>query len=505
MIECMFDILPLDPAAFSDADDAAVVAAIEDWAQVEAAAGARRLAAIAELVSRRCDRPDERAHWACDFWDVAGAEVAAALGVNHSKASGQMQLSLTLRHRLPKLAALFIDGKVSYRVVSAIAWQTDLVVDDEPAARIDTALAERATSWGRLSDYKLAQAIDLWVDLYDPGALRRTRGRARTRNLEVGERDDACDTTSVWGRLYATDAALLHRRLMQMAHGVCDDDARTIAQRRADALGALAAGADTLACTCNNARCPAARNDGRASTVLIHVLTDEKALHANPDALMNGQIHTRDPEPEPPPHAPKPPAGLILSGGIVPSPLLAELIGSGATVRNIDKPGPAPESRYRPSAALQEFIRLRDLTCRFPGCEQSAEFCDIDHTIAYPAGPTHASNLKCLCRKHHLLKTFWTGDRGWTDRQLPDGTVIWKSPTGKTYKTRPGSRIFFPAWNTTTAELPQQSAPVAQDGNRTMMMPKRQHTRATDRTRRIHQERALNDTHVAERNRPPPF
>jgi hypothetical protein len=46
---------------------------------------------------------------------------------------------------------------------------------------------------------------------------------------------------------------------------------------------------------------------------------------------------------------------------------------------------------------------------------------------------------------------------------------------------------------------------VAQDGNCSMMMPKRQHTRATDRTRRIHQERALNDTHVAERNRPPPF
>jgi hypothetical protein len=45
IIECMFDTLPLDPAAFSDADDAAVVAAIEDWARVEAAAGARRLAA----------------------------------------------------------------------------------------------------------------------------------------------------------------------------------------------------------------------------------------------------------------------------------------------------------------------------------------------------------------------------------------------------------------------------------------------------------------------------
>ena len=107
-------------------------------------------------------------------------------------------------------------------------------------------------------------------------------------------------------------------------------------------------------------------------------------------------------------------------------------------------------------------------------------------------------------RYHHLFKSFWTGDRCWTDRQLPDGTVIWKSPTGKTYKTRPGNRIFFPAWNTTTAELPPPS-PVVQQRNRGVMMPKRQHTRATDRTRRIHEERALNDTQVAERNRPPPF
>ena len=51
-----------------------------------------------------------------------------------------------------------------------------------------------------------------------------------------------------------------------------------------------------------------------------------------------------------------------------------------------------------------------------------------------------ASNLKCLCRKHHLLKTFW----GWLDRQLPDGTVIWTAPSGQTYTTHPGSRLLFP-------------------------------------------------------------
>ncbi len=30
---------------------------------------------------------------------------------------------------------------------------------------------------------------------------------------------------------------------------------------------------------------------------------------------------------------------------------------------------------------------------------------------------------------HPLLKTFWNGAKGWRDRQRPDGTIIWTSPT----------------------------------------------------------------------------
>ena len=94
------------------------------------------------------------------------------------------------------------------------------------------------------------------------------------------------------------------------------------------------------------------------------------------------------------------------------------------------------ESGYRPSAALQRFIRSRDLTCRFPNCDRPAEFCDVDHTVPYPLGPTHPSNLKCLCRKHHLVKTCW----GWQVKQLPDGTLILTAPSGHTYITTPGKR-----------------------------------------------------------------
>jgi Domain of unknown function (DUF222) len=498
----MFDAACAGPYGLRCADDAAVVAAIEHWNRVEATASAQRLDAIAELTSRRCDKEGERAYWACDGWDSAAGEVAAALGLSPKKASSQMQLSLTLRHRLPEVAALFLGGKVSYRVISAIAWHTHLVQDDEPLARIDTALAERAAKWGDLSDYKLAQSIDFWIDRHDPDALRRMRASARSRDLYVGKRDDESDTTAVWGRLYATDAALLDRRLMEMVRGICDDDPRTISQRRADALGALAAGADRLACTCSNPECPSAGNDGRASNVVIHVVTEASALDAQPDPHMSGDVKSPTPEPEPPAQAKsKPAAGLLMSGGIVPTPLLAELIRSGAKVTEVHPPNGPPEPGYVASAELAEFVRCRDMTCRFPGCDEPAEFCDLDHTIPYPIGPTHPSNLKCLCRKHHLLKTFWTGIDGWADQQLTDGTVIWTTPTRKTYKTLPGSQIFFPAWDTTTAAVPHRRAPDTPVINRGVMMPKRRRTRTVDRARRIQEERALN---VAERNRPPP-
>jgi hypothetical protein len=127
-------------------------------------------------------------------------------------------------------------------------------------------------------------------------------------------------------------------------------------------------------------------------------------------------------------------------------------------------------------------------------------FADIDHTVPYPGGPTHAGGLKCYCRKHHLLKTFWPG---WSDRQLADGTVMVTTPTGHTYSTKPGSSLFFPTWAMTTPAPPGRSA--APGEYRTMMMPTRKRSRAKARADRVTSERALNDAYIAERNKPPPF
>ena len=100
------------------------------------------------------------------------------------------------------------------------------------------------------------------------------------------------------------------------------------------------------------------------------------------------------------------------------------------------------------------------------------------------------------------MKTFWTA---WHDEQCPDGTVIWTSPTGHKYVTRPGSRLLFPALCVPTGELPVVPTQYRGPGDRGVMMPKRRRTRAQDRDYRIDAERALNDAHVAERNEPPPF
>lgn len=457
---------------FTAADDAAVVAAIEECTRAEARAGARRLAAIGELARRRVDDDDRSAF---DGWDAAAAEVAAAMTVGHRRASAQMRIAIALRDRLPRVAALYLQGAINSRVVSALTWRTQFVDDAEALALIDAALAEGATKWGRLSDDKLERAIDAWVERYDSDALRGSESTTRSRDFSVGNIDDPAGTTSVWGRLLATDGAVLKRRIADMVQTLCADDPRTAGERRSDAVGAILAGSDRLACACGSDTCPSA-DVPRSSNVVIHVLAERSAVKAASQQPTIGECKA------------KPSAALILGEDVVPAPLLPQLIRGGAKVRPIKTPKDKPEPQYRPSAELAQFVRMRDLHCRAPGCTVSADRGDIDHTIPFPFGPTHASNLKCLCRKHHLMKTFG----GWDDVQLPDGTVIWTSPSGREYTTRPGSRVFFPTWDTTTADLPPPPTLQQTTCDRGVMMPLRRRSRAADYAARIKAERARN-------------
>ncbi|MGY4709030.1 DUF222 domain-containing protein [Mycolicibacterium sp. CBM1] len=458
----MFDQMLCDYFEPSDtAQSRDLIEQLNAFSRQENQAAAQRLRVIAELFELRREERGELEHWAVDTWAAVGAEVAAALRVSLAKAGSLMNYALAMR-RLPRVSAVFTAGDIDFQLFQAVVFRTHLITDSDAAAAVDADLAARVARWPSMTRGRLATYIDRVVGQHDPDAVRRVRDRARSREVNVWSSSDGCSDLS--GRLFATDAAALDKRLHAMATSVCEADPRTIDERRADALGALATGAERLACRCGQSDCPVA--DAPGISVIVHVVADQ--------ATLDGTGRN--------------PAYLLDTGELISPELLAELTAT-ARQRPLVIPTDAPaETRYRPSRALADFVRARDLTCRAPGCDKAATRCDIDHTVPWPAGPTQATNLKCLCREHHVLKTFW----GWRDRQLPDGTVIWELPDGHTYVTTPGSILLFPALMAPTGPAPAETNDTGRCADRSAMMPRRPTTRAQNRAHHIANERAHN-------------
>lgn len=455
MIECMFE--PRHDAA------ASVIDRIRAASRAENRAAGARLEAIGELDLLRLRACGERESWSTDTWDAISAEVAAALHISQGLASSYLNYSRAMRNRLPRIGAALSAGDISYSTFQTIVYRTDLITDPEVMATVDAKLATKVRQWPSMTRGRLGAAVDRVVAAADRDAVRRTSKQQADREFSLW--DTGNGLTEVFGRLVTTDARGVDARLNALARTVCERDPRTVKQRRADGLGALAAGADRLKCRCGQPTCPAGTTPV-PSPVVIHVVANQSTVDGS--------------TPEP--------GAIIGTDVLVPAELIAQLAES-ARLRPLVHPGDAPAERgYVPSQALADFVRCRDLTCRFPGCDHPATGSDLDHTIPHSqGGSTHASNLKCLCRFHHLVKTFW----GWRDRQLPDGTVIWTSPSGQTYVTAPGSALLFPDLCAPTGEV---ASPVEPDRytDRAAMMPRRRRTRANYRRDYIAAERRRN-------------
>jgi hypothetical protein len=461
-----------------------VVERLRAAARTENRAAGERLAVIGELDVLWLRRFGERETWCTDTQEAITAEIAAALTITQGLATSYLEYSRAMRLRLPRVGEVLAAGDIDYRTFQTIVYRTDLITDSDVLAAVDASLAAKVARWRGVTQGRIGGYVDQMVARADHDAVRRRRERRGDRELSIW--GDADGLTEIFGRLLTTDAHAVDARLDALAASVCADDPRTRNQRRADAMGALAMGADRLSCRCGQAQCPAATSPV-PSPVVILVIADE--------ATLDGSAST--------------PGSMIGSDALLPAELIADLAKS-AKLRPLIHPADAPPERgYTPSGALADFVRCRDLTCRFPGCDKPAVGCDLDHSIPHrDGGPTHASNLKSLCRLHHLIKTFW----GWHDKQLPDGTIIWTSPSGQMYVTTPGSALLFPSLCTPTAALdPIPDRPRC--ANQSARMPKRRHTRAQNRANYIAAERRHNRAArepagrmpIVANDEPPPF
>ena len=431
------------------------------------AAGRFAMARMAEL-------GNTHENWIVDDWELVAGELGVELGISRGRACTLITQGRDLITRLPKFTEVFLTGVVDLRVLRMIVQRTALITDPDVMTVIDAHLAEAAPAWNALSDDRVAELVDWMVVEVDPEAVRRARKARQHRGVTVEPVGDGM--VEIHGRVDAAKGATFDQGLDALARTVCPDDPRTFDERRADSVDALTLGATSIPCLCGLAECPAVGNEVAEGHIVIHVLAEQ--------ATVTGASGR---------------PALLPGYGAVHAEQVQQMLPH-AEVRSVPEPTDlGAEPGYHPSKKLSDFVRCRDLTCRWPGCNAPVERCDIDHTVPWPHGVTHPSNTKLYCRIHHLVKTFCTD---WADHQHPDGTITFTAPNGRTYTTTPGGSLFFPQLATATATLLLQPAPPP-GPHRELAAPTRKRTRAQNRTYRIAHERALNRADI-EAN-PPPF
>ena len=262
----MFDSLVAATAGVSGAG------AVDAWSPVESAACARRLAAMATMLDalHAADGSASRDQWCLDNFDAAAAHIGAAQRLTPGTAANQLLVAVALHERFPHVAAIFADGLIGYQLVRTIVTRGALVIDPDALRALDTALADALLGWGPMSVAATERSIDAVVAQIDPHAVYRTETKARGRSVDVTV-EDGSGMATVFATLYAHDATAFDARVSALAGTVCPADPRTQDQRRADAIGALAQGADRLACLCDSEQWPAARAPPSTGVVVYDI------------------------------------------------------------------------------------------------------------------------------------------------------------------------------------------------------------------------------------------
>ena len=553
---------------------AAADAALEGWQAANKAAGKRCVAAH-ELMAQCVRHPDCRPDPDRPGFTVVDAEVMATshlarmFPISTYKAGSLLSFAADLHFRYPAILEAMLAGRMDETTARALAEQmshVDESVLDQVQREVVEDYLDAIAAGERPGNKAVRSRADELISRRDRDAVRARKADAgRERGASISRARDGM--ARLYALLHADEAAILAEALDEKvaadraaeedaaarikadaddvepgASGAApdsDDEAYSLAQRRADALMSLVCGdaspsgpATAAGATSGPAASgPSAAGAGEASSNSTGPgETSTEADQPGPTVPDGSGQATRSGVILRPKITVIAPGGGVDGGsqrarvefartGEAALQSLLEMLEScdGASLQHID---PAPDAaddaeaalRYRPSTALANQIRLRDGTCRHPGCTVPIEDCDLDHVVPFDrdnpskGGLTVEQNLAGLCREHHRFKTF----NDWDYRLEPDGTLIITTPEGKMMLTRPDGPLAAyrreqslaeaRAWKRQQGRNPDPGRAAANGSTRSSdQFEKSSWARRADRTRaRRREQRTTNATMRAE-------
>jgi len=411
-----------DPAGLEASGLVDALAGYERLAAWAAAGQARILAALGTTLVH-------------DDEDWTREEVAAALRLSGHTAQRRIDTARDLCTRLPGTLQALAAGELSYLQAVVIAEATrDL---DAPAA---TAVEQRVLARAATQTVaELRRAVARAVLAADPARGEHAHQHALAeRSVQCWPAPDGM--AEIRALLGAPDAALVMSAVNHLATKTEATDPRGIEARRADALVSVFTSASGQALA-GQGTSPGERRPVRAQIQVTVPATTLLGISDTPGELAgHGPITA---------HTARelaatgtwrrllihPATGQLLDHGrrthTPDHTIWAQLLTEPITAHTLDH----GRRRYRPPAPLAAFVTARDRVCRFPGCNQPAHRCDLDHCRTWQAGGTTCpDNLTALCRRHHRAK-----HGPWTLIRNPDGSITWISPIGKRYHQPPPS------------------------------------------------------------------
>ena len=342
--------------------------------------------------------------------DSGSEVVAAALRLSPRAAQSELGWARALTGSCQRTFDALAVGSISPRSARVVCEET-LELDDELVSQVESRVLNRAQhQTPQQLRRSLRRAICVLAPGHEDARCYRERGRRCVRLTPASHGMAVLEAYLPAEQAHAAFAVLTAaaRQARERDRGACADSAVNRADPELDSLDAYRA--DLLVSAVSNiaVRLEAAGVDPALWQAQVVVdLATVLGLADNP--------------------------GELRGYGPLPAGLARQLAADATWTRWLTEPTTGAlldvgRKRYVPSERLRQFIQARDRVCRFPGCEQPAHRCDLDHAQPWDAGgETTTANLGALCRRHHRMKTHC--DWGIIE-SAANGACTWRTPTG---------------------------------------------------------------------------